>query len=65
MTHIYIQSLASHWSSILEEHIPNQEPINNLYSTGTLIMLGFDFDQAGTNSAMKRVVVLSVKTEEE
>ena len=28
-------------------------------------MLGLNFDQAGTNSAMKHVLVLSAKTEEE
>lgn len=38
---------------MVEVPIPNQGPIGNLQGTRFLIMLGLNFDQVGTNSAMK------------
>lgn len=45
--------------SIVEAPILDQDPIGNPRIIGTSIKLGFNFNQAKTNSAMIRVVVLS------
>ena len=48
-------------SRLVEAPIPDQDSIHNLLSTVFSISLGLNLDQAGTNSAMTHVMVLSAK----
>ena len=46
---------------IVEVPIPDKDPIGNVQGTGILIRLRLNFNQAGTNSAMTHILVLSAK----
>ena len=42
---------------IVEVHVPDRDPTNNLHGTIILVKLRLNFDNAGTSSAMTRVLV--------
>jgi hypothetical protein len=44
-----------------EVHIPNQDPMTNLWHTSCLKRLGLNFDLVGTSSVITQVFLLSVE----